>query len=236
MLNIAIVEDEQEYADQLTGYIERFRAETHTAVRYKLFTDGMSFIDEYDGRFDIVLMDIAMPHMNGLEAAKRLREADSVVCMIFITTLSKYALKGYEVDALDFLVKPVRYELFRLKLEKALFYIGKRVSSVYSIVTATSMQKVRLADIYYIESAKHYLLFHTAQEEYKMRGTMKEINEYFVENGFAHISGSVLVNLSHVDAMRGGDVTVAGTLLPVARAYRSGFMQALTGFIGGGAR
>lgn len=94
--------------------------------------------------FDIVLMDIAMPHMNGLEAARRLRGIDSSVCLIFITTLAQYAIRGYEVDALDFLVKPVQYELFRLKLEKALYYISKTTSASYAIVTAAGMRRVRL--------------------------------------------------------------------------------------------
>lgn len=65
-------------------------------------------------------MDIAMPQMNGLETAKRLRAVDKNVCLIFITTLAQYAIKGYEVDALDFLIKPVRFDLFSIKLEKQL--------------------------------------------------------------------------------------------------------------------
>lgn len=102
MIRIAIVEDEKQYADELAGFILDFSKETGVAVEYETFGDGASFIDEYDSRFDIVLMDIAMPHLNGMDAAKLLRQNDKQVCLIFITTLSNYAIKGYEVDAFDF--------------------------------------------------------------------------------------------------------------------------------------
>ncbi|MBR1813100.1 MAG: response regulator transcription factor [Lachnospiraceae bacterium] len=162
MIRIAVVEDEKEYSDQLFSYLERFRKETHQAVSAELFCDGMSFLDEYKGDFDIVFMDIAMPHMNGLEAAKKLRQVDGIVCLIFITTLAQYAIRGYEVDALDFLVKPVTYELFRLKLEKALFYLkgkadtrnGDVLTRVTPVVTGLFAAGIGLSVLLTIKDVK----------------------------------------------------------------------------------
>ena len=97
MIRIAVVEDDDAYAQTLAGYIRRYVAESKEALACERFADGMTFLEEQRGGFDIVLLDIAMPHMNGLEAAKRLRAQDENVCIIFITTLAKYAIRGYEV-------------------------------------------------------------------------------------------------------------------------------------------
>lgn len=234
MLRIAVVEDEKLYSDLLLSYFERVRVEEKIELSCTLFWDGMSFLDEYDSRFDIVFMDIAMPHMNGLEAAKRLREKDRLVPLIFITALAQYAIKGYEVDALDFLVKPVQYELFLLKLKKAIFYLNKDAETSYTITTSAGMQKVPVRDIRYIESSKHYLIFHTASGEVKMRGSMKDILPFFLDKGFAAINSSLLINLCAVENVKGSEAVVAGERLLIARVYKVEFMKKLTAYIGGG--
>ena len=101
MIKVAVVEDDTEYAQILLSYIRRYTEETKEAIVCERFSDGANFIDDYRGRFDIVFMDIAMPHMNGMEAAKRLRAQDENVCLIFITTVTyfygHYFMYGYYV-------------------------------------------------------------------------------------------------------------------------------------------
>lgn len=132
IINIAVVEDEQQQILNYQNYLDRFQKERKITVKTHYFNDGLFFLEQYhQNEFDIVLMDIAMPQMNGLETAKRLRTVDKNVCLIFITTLAQYAIKGYEVDALDFLIKPVRFDLFSIKLEKAIKRVNKNKESFF---------------------------------------------------------------------------------------------------------
>lgn len=153
------------------------------------------------------------------------------MCLIFITSLAQYAIRGYEVEALDFIVKPVAYDLFKIRLEKAISRI--RTADYYTIKTANGLRKIRLSDLIYIESNKHYLYFHTTTETSRMRGTMRDLEGAFEQKGFALISGSLLVNLSYVEEIEGNSVTAGGEMLAVARAYKTKFRERLTEYMGG---
>lgn len=215
------------------GYVKRYFTEKPQPFETDVFEDGIDFISDYGGGYDLVLMDIAMPHMNGLEAAKRLREADREVCLVFVTTLAQYAIRGYEVNAFDFLVKPVSYELFRIKMDRICEHVGRKRGESFTVQSAGMMKKVPLDRIYYVESVKHYLFFHTADGELKMRGSLSEIDEFFRGNGFAGVNRSLLVNLMHVDGYDAQEVSVAGEKLPLSRVYKTDFLNALTRYVGG---
>lgn len=232
MISIAVVEDERSFSEQLVQYIRRFTEETHQLLQVEVFHDGASFLDEYDGHFQIVFMDIVMPHMGGLDAAYRLREIDKNVCLVFITSMAQYAIRGYEVCALDFVIKPLAYELFKIKLEKAIAHI--KVDETFHIPVPNGIQAVRFSQIKYIESNKHYLYFHTQEQTYRMRGSMRDIHQKFIENGFAFASGSLLVNLSYVEQAHGNEVVIAGNYMPIARTYKAEFWKTLTVYMSGG--
>lgn len=234
MKTIYVVEDNKEQVEIYKSFFKRYEEENKDSFDIHFFMDGMEFIDEYDQKADIVFMDIAMPNMNGMEAATKLRKIDDTVCLIFITTLAQYAIKGYEVDALDFLVKPVSYELFSIKLKKALSHVNKHENLYYQISNPNGMTRVYLKDIIYVESNKHYLDFHTLDQIHRMRGSMDDIKDFFCKNSFTIINRSLMVNLIHVEGYTKNDVKVTGgELLPLSRVYKDELFKRLATFLGG---
>ena len=119
MPNIALVEDEPEAADVLASFIARYAGEKGLELTVTRFGNAMDFEMTHQ-HFDLVFMDIQMPGINGMEAAQLMRTYDSETPIIFVTNLAQYAVKGYEVDALDFIVKPVTYFNFRMRMDKAM--------------------------------------------------------------------------------------------------------------------
>ena len=112
MLRIAVVEDDKTYAAQLKEYLVRYGTETNQKISVALFPDGEDIVTDYSAEFDIILMDVEMTFMDGMTAAEKIREKDNEVVIIFITNMPQYAIQGYKVDALDYVLKPISYFAF----------------------------------------------------------------------------------------------------------------------------
>lgn len=232
MYRVAIVEDSAKSAEKLKRYLKRFSQERNMPLKYSAFMDGMEFISDYKADFDVVLMDIEMPHMDGMEAARRLREIDEEVCLIFVTNLAHYAIEGYEVRAMDFLVKPVEYDNFSLKLQKALASRSRMQKKEIVLNSGSGIRRIRLDEIHYIEVMDHNLIYHTTGGDFGERGSIREKEESLKDFGFARASNSFLVNLHYATVFSGGDVTVAGARIPVGRTKKKDFLKRLTEYLG----
>ncbi|MDE7039015.1 MAG: LytTR family DNA-binding domain-containing protein, partial [Lachnospiraceae bacterium] len=115
MYNIALCDDEQDFADEMKQYIQRYQEESGEEIRVMVFRNGLELIENYDPSTDLIFLDIQMDQMDGLETAKRIREKDEEAGIIFLTSLKQYALEGYQYQAVNYLIKPMKY--IRLKTE-----------------------------------------------------------------------------------------------------------------------
>lgn len=231
MIHIAVVEDEQAYVEQLTEYIARFQEEFSLEMKVTVFSDGDEIAEDYRADYDIILMDIQMRFMDGMTAAEKIRELDRDVVIMFITNMTSYAVKGYEVDALDYIVKPVEYFSFSRKLLRAMERVKKKEESYLMIPVESGIQKLAAGEIYYVESFGHQLIYVTKKGRFASRGVMKQAEEQLAPKGFFRSGKSYLVNMKYVEGISEGCCLIHGEKLQISRQKRKEFMEVLLNYM-----
>ena len=233
MINLAIVEDEDSYAQQLTEFVTRFQKESGNTFRITRFKDGDEITNGYRGQFDVILMDIEMKLMDGMTAAEEIRKLDQEVVIMFITNMTNYAIRGYQVDALDYVLKPVSYFAFSQKLDRAISRIKKSSSNIISIDMGTGVKKLDIDNIFYVESEGHNLNFYTSAGEFTIRARLSDFEQQLSPYNFFRSNKGYLVNLKYVDGVENGACMIAGKQLQISRARKNDFMSALTDYMAG---
>ena len=181
---------------------------------------------------DLILMDIEMTFMDGMSAAEEIRRADPEVLIIFITNSPQYAIKGYAVQALDYILKPLSYYAFCQRMNHVRELLGRRQKHFLTVPCAGGVQKLDASDIYYVEICDHDLLFHTKQGEVHSTGSMRDVEQKLPPENFFRSSKAYLVNLEHVDGIRDEDAIVNGDRVQISRAKRKAFLAALNHYMG----
>lgn len=234
MAHIVIVEDEYASVRRLEDYLERYEKEYDVSFKTTVFRDGMDILDAYSPDFDIILMDIMLPHLDGMKTARRIREKDSEVVIIFITNMANYAIHGYEVNALDFVVKPVKYFQFAVKMKKALETVWDKKEKFLFLPVNGEKCKISVRDIYYLETYKHNLHVHTKDGVIEFYGTLQAMEKELESCYFVRCHSGYLVNLYHVTSYRDDYVTAGGEQIPVSRPKKKAFQKAVMEYIGKG--
>lgn len=179
MIRIAIVEDDDLFVSQVQQFLADYQREKKEAFDIRVYRDGDGITADYRPEFDIILMDIEMRFVNGMTAAEEIRRIDSEVIIIFITNLPQYAIRGYEVGALDYILKPLSYFVFSQKLERAIGRLRQKGKHYVTVPFRGGIQRLDVSDIYYIESEGHTLVYHTSRGNLCSSGTMKAAETRF---------------------------------------------------------
>ena len=234
MMRIAIVEDEEEFRTVLKYYIDRYASESGETIRVSMFTEGLTFLEEYHGGYDLILMDILMPHMSGMETARKLRLVDETVVIVFITSMVQYAIQGYEVNAAAYLVKPAAYGQFSDTMDRIRRTVLRTETATVIVSQKENSVVLPVRKIAYIEVYNHSLVFHTQDSSYEMRGSLTEYETDPRFEGFVKVSKSHMVNVAFIAAIDEDTLTVAGDVLPLTRRRKKECMEKIAKVIGGG--
>ncbi|MBQ8081879.1 MAG: response regulator transcription factor [Clostridia bacterium] len=229
MIRIAIVEDEERERRRLMEALKRYSDQ----MTIRAFPSAVDFLTGYTPDYDLIFMDIDMPYLDGLSAAKKLRELDREVCLIFVTNMARYAIRGYEVAAFDFIVKPVADASLALKLDRVMSHLAARQQRAVMVRSGESRLKINVNDILYVEIERHAITYHTSSGDIPSYGTLKSVEELLDDPLFVRCNNCYLVNLQHVTAIEDGFVNAGGHRLLISAPRKAAFEKALVNYLCG---
>ncbi|MEZ4944640.1 MAG: LytTR family DNA-binding domain-containing protein [Cyclobacteriaceae bacterium] len=227
MINCLIVDDEPLARNLLSDYVRKVPYLNLVSTAENAIS-AMSILREND--IDLLLLDIQMPELTGINMLKAIQKKPMV---ILTTAYSEYALESYDLDVVDYLLKPVTFERFLKALEKVNQRLPKEVPassgvelpSFVFVKDGTKLVKVILGDILYVEGLKDYVTIHTKQQKIVSLQRLKTLEEQLPPEQFIRIHNSFIVSLSAISAIHRNEVQVGTIRLPVSESYKKGFKE-----------
>lgn len=236
-MRIAVCDDEAAQQQLLCKYLEEWAQRDGTLLKTETFgsAEAFSFTWEEDRGFDLLILDIEMGALNGMELAAQVRREDEDIPILFVTGYDRYMAQGYEVAALHYLLKPIRKEKLFSLLDKVKEKSGRRESRLLFQAEAGAIS-LAVSKIWYLEAQAHWCVLHTADREYTLHSPIGELEKYL--SGQAHIlrcHRSYLVNAMHICAILKTEVVLDDNRrLPLSRSAYRGVNEAFLALHGAG--
>lgn len=232
MVNVAIVEDSPEAMQKLHELILKYGEENGVKFMISKYSNAVDFLENYTIHFDIVFMDIDMPGFSGMDAAKRLRKIDNEVNLIFVTNMEQYALKSYDVSALDFMLKPVNYVRLSVAMKKAFKFIAGEFKAELYVRTKGGMKYIHPYAIIYLDIRDHCVLYHTDDGVIESWARLSDVENELEKYGFIRCNKGEIVNMKRILRTDGDTVFVEGHEIALSRGRKKIFKQKFVEFIG----
>ncbi len=216
-LKIAICDDEQNQIEYITSLVSSWSARERHNCEIRVFESAEAFLFEYedDKAYDILLLDVEMKNITGIELAKLIRKDNNRAEIVFITSHFEFVGEGYEVDALHYLIKPISEDKLSQVLTKA---AEKLTVEPPSVVISCEGETIKLyeSDILYAESFLHYIVIHTKDKEYKIKESIS-VFEDRLSDDFYRIHRSYIASLKYITRISRTSVNIGNTELPLSR-------------------
>ncbi len=232
-VKVSVIEDDGKYHQIIHGYLQEYGKKKGIEFHVQDYSDGLGFLEEYKGDADVLFMDIERPQRDGLEVCRKLRKIDPYVPIIIVSHSAQYAVKGYEVNALGYVVKPiVRFDFFFL-LDKVRERRKDKEQHYLVLSNKSTVKKISLDDILYLEVSSHTIKVRRKKETIEFRGKIKDYEDRLCRYSFFRCNNSFLVNLKYCDKVSVGDSTIdrGGTIISISRPKKKQFLETLADYL-----
>lgn len=227
MIRTAVVDDDALFRAALRAHLNHYAQEHQLEIQITEYADGDELLESYRADYEIIFLDVMMDRIDGLRTAERIRVLDGEVLIIFVTNMPQFASRGYAVDALGYLMKPVSYPDLEQTLHRAFRRLSNQTHQYLTAATREGIRKLNTADLLYVEVQDHNLLFHMVSGTFSGKGTLSDIESRLDSKQFFRANKCYLINLHHVQGLQNCDVVVGSDTLQVSRARKKDLMDAL---------
>lgn len=233
MITVAICDDEERYVEFLATELEKYAKENEKEIKIFKFTKALHFLDQVKNNYDIIFLDIKMPHVDGIEVAEEIRKRDEKVSIIFLTSYIQRAVDGYSVAAEAFIQKPIKYQRLKKEMDKWFLKHLQEEEPYVIFHNNDGRYKVFIKSLKYVETSGRSVLVHTTQKNIKVSKNMKEMQNELESYGFYKCHNSFLVNVRFVDYVNAVEVgLITHETLPVSKSKRKNFIDSVAIFWG----
>ena len=232
-INVAIVEDSQEDLNNCLSLLEKYSKEKNVAFNIQTFESGDAFLMRFKSQFDFIILDINLSAMNGIDVARTVRTKDEEVIIMFATNLAKYATRGYEVDAVDFVLKPLTYASFYLRIERVMKKLNKKTDSFLVVPSEGGFNKINLNDVLFIEVISHDIIFHLQNgNDVMTSGTLKKYEEKLKDFWFIRCNSCYLVNAHKIKRVEKLDIQLINDqIVAISHPKKKAFMESFKKYV-----
>lgn len=232
-INIAICDDNKIFCNQLKEFIERYNHDNDTSCEVNSFNSGITLLEQYTDDYKIIILDIEMEGMNGIETALEIRKKNQKVIMWFLTVSEAYVMEGYKAEAFRYLIKPLSYEEFSKQFEESIKWVEEKYVTPIVVEYKNDTYHLEEDDILFIEVYGHKLIYHLHNKPITTIDSLKNIENQLSKSSFVRIHRSYLINLKKVKTFNKVEIIMQNNeKVPISKYKEKEFKQAYTQFWG----
>lgn len=229
MKNIVICDDDPLFCSQLSDYLSKPENTCGEAVTIQRFSSGEELLSHPGLHADIIILDIQMAQLNGIETARQLRQRKEPFLLIFITSLNGYELNGYDVHAFGFLKKPLQPGKLHILMQDALERLAEEHGKIIELKRGMETDYINIRDILYIEVYNHNICVVLPNSRVEYYAKLRDMEAQLTSHGFFRCHKSYLVSCSHIRTLRQTELVMEnGEPIPISRNRRTAFLNFFT--------